>query len=100
MASHRCGYSGVAYYLNPWLSKGEGTQTSCPALPGVWIGFASGQSRKLLRSGLRGEKGRWALETLAMKVAVLAKGARKRGYESEANRYDAILEEMTEEMRE
>ncbi len=53
---------------------------------------------KLIRSGLRGEKGQWALETLAMKVAVLAKGARKRGYESEAKKYEVILGELTEEM--
>ncbi len=53
---------------------------------------------KLLRSGLRGEKGMWAFETLARKVAILAKGARKRGKESEALNYEGILERLTEEM--
>lgn len=53
---------------------------------------------KLFRSGLRGEKGRWAFETLARKVVILAKGARKRGKESEALIYEGILERLTEEM--
>ncbi len=46
---------------------------------------------KLLRSGLRGEKRRWAMEVLAGKVAILAQGARKRGRESEAQGYERIL---------
>jgi len=46
---------------------------------------------KLLRSGLRGEKRRWAMEVLVGKVAILAQGARKRGRESEAQGYERIL---------
>ena len=46
---------------------------------------------KLLRSGLRGEKRRWALEALAGKVTILAQGARKRGKVSEALVYQRIL---------
>ena len=46
---------------------------------------------KLLRSGLRGEKRRWALEALAAKVAILAQGARKRSKVSEALVYERIL---------
>ncbi len=46
---------------------------------------------KLLRSGLRGEKRRWALEALAGKVAILAQGARKRGRESEALAYEQVF---------
>lgn len=46
---------------------------------------------KLLRSGLRGEKRRWALEALAAKVAILAQGARKRSKVSDALAYERIL---------
>ncbi len=46
---------------------------------------------KLLRSGLRGEKRRWALEALAAKVAILAQGARKRSKVCEALTYERIL---------
>ena len=46
---------------------------------------------KLLRSGLRGEKRRWALEALAAKVAILAQGARKRSKVCEALAYERIL---------
>ncbi len=46
---------------------------------------------KLLRSGLQGEKRRWALEALAGKVAIFAQGARKRGRESEALAYEQVF---------
>ncbi len=46
---------------------------------------------KLLRSGLGGEKRRWAMEVLAGKVAILAQGARKRGRESEALAYEQVF---------
>jgi glycosyltransferase involved in cell wall biosynthesis len=52
---------------------------------------------KLLRSGLRGEKRRWALETLAAKVAILAQGARKRGKEGEALTYEGIMSRVLQE---
>lgn len=54
--------------------------------------------RNLLHSGLRGEKKRWALEALARKVAVLARGARKRGKEKEAAIYEGMLSEFPGEM--
>jgi glycosyltransferase involved in cell wall biosynthesis len=40
--------------------------------------------KKLLDSGLYGEKRRWVAEAMAEKVAILVKGARKRGKEEEA----------------
>lgn len=46
---------------------------------------------KLLRSGLGGEKRRWAMEVLAGKVAILVQGARKRGRESEALVYEQVF---------
>ena len=46
---------------------------------------------KLLRSGLGGEKRRWAMEVLAGKVAILAQGARKRGRGSEALVYEQVF---------
>jgi GT2 family glycosyltransferase len=52
---------------------------------------------KLLRSGLRGEKRRWALKTLAAKVAILAQGARKRGKEGEALTYEGIMSRVLQE---
>ncbi len=51
--------------------------------------------RKLLRSGLRGDKMRWAVEALARKVTILAQGARKRGKDAEALMYEEILAEFT-----
>ncbi|MBI4527663.1 MAG: glycosyltransferase family 2 protein [Deltaproteobacteria bacterium] len=48
--------------------------------------------RKLLDSGLAGEKRRWVLEALGRKVAVLAQGARRRGREAEARSYEALAE--------
>lgn len=50
--------------------------------------------RKLLRSGLRGEKRRWVMEVLEKKVTILAQGARKRGRMGEAAAYEAILGEF------
>lgn len=50
---------------------------------------------KLLRAGIQGERRRWVLETLARKVAILAKGARKRGKEDEAAIYAAIMAQFS-----
>lgn len=50
--------------------------------------------KKLLDSGLQGEKGMWAIEALANKVAILTQGARKRGREGEALGYESILAEF------
>jgi glycosyltransferase involved in cell wall biosynthesis len=50
--------------------------------------------RKLLRSGLSGERRDWAVAALRRKVAVLANGARKRRRENEALAYEAILQEF------
>jgi glycosyltransferase involved in cell wall biosynthesis len=47
--------------------------------------------RKLLRSGLQGEKRIWAIEALANKIAILVQGARKRGKEDDAAMYETIL---------
>lgn len=55
--------------------------------------------RKLLRSGLRGEKRQWALQTLAAKVAIFAKGARKRGRENEALIFEGALGEFSGEIK-
>ena len=52
--------------------------------------------QKLLRSGLHGERRRWVLEVLAKKIAILSKGARKRGREDEALGYERILAEFGE----
>jgi glycosyltransferase involved in cell wall biosynthesis len=50
--------------------------------------------QKLLRSGLTGERRRWALAALWRKVSVLAQGARKRQRESDALAYEAIVNEF------
>ncbi len=50
--------------------------------------------QKLLRTGLRGEKRKWAGAALKQKVEVLARGARNRGKEDEAHAYYAILSEF------
>ncbi|MBI2987461.1 MAG: glycosyltransferase [Deltaproteobacteria bacterium] len=55
--------------------------------------------RKLLASGLQGEKRMWAIEALAHKVAILSQGARKREKESEALNYERLLFEITGEIR-
>jgi glycosyltransferase involved in cell wall biosynthesis len=54
--------------------------------------------QKLLRAGLRGEKREWAVDALRRKVAVLARGARKRGKEDEAIAYEAIPSEFLPEI--
>jgi GT2 family glycosyltransferase len=61
--------------------------------------FRARAIKKLLDSGLDGEKRRWALEALAEKVAILAQGARKRGCEGEALEYEAILTDFTGEIK-
>lgn len=53
--------------------------------------------KKLLDSGLRGEKARWVIGALARKVAFLARGARKRKKESEALIYEGLLYDFIEE---
>ncbi|HEY1266707.1 MAG TPA: glycosyltransferase family 2 protein [Candidatus Binatia bacterium] len=50
--------------------------------------------KKLLRSGLCGEKRAWAIDALARKARILAVGARKRGREAEALEYDSLLAEF------
>jgi hypothetical protein len=54
--------------------------------------------KKLLDSGLRGEKRRWAIETMANKVKILAQGARKRKREGKALDYEALLADFTGEL--
>ena len=53
--------------------------------------------RKLLDSGLNGEKRSWALQTLARKAAVVAQGARKRGKEDLAVTFEEILSDYNGE---
>jgi glycosyltransferase involved in cell wall biosynthesis len=55
--------------------------------------------KKLLDSGMEGEKRRWSLEALARKVAILAQGARKRGCEGEALEYEALLTDFVGELK-
>lgn len=50
--------------------------------------------RKILESGIQGEKRSWAIEALERKSAVLSQGARKRGKEREALNYDAFITEF------
>ena len=50
--------------------------------------------RKLLHSGLSGEKKEWVVEVLRRKIFILSQGARKRKKESEAVAYEAILSEF------
>ena len=52
---------------------------------------------KLLRAGLVGEKKQWALEVLRQKIAILAAGARKRGRQEDAGKFEHILAECFEE---
>ncbi len=56
--------------------------------------------RKLLHSGLVGDRREWAIEALQWKVAIVAEGARKRGREDSAKAYEAILSEFYDEPRE
>jgi glycosyltransferase involved in cell wall biosynthesis len=53
--------------------------------------------RKLLRSGLLGEKRHWVIEALTRKISILCQGARKREKEYEATVYEAILSEVLRE---
>jgi glycosyltransferase involved in cell wall biosynthesis len=53
--------------------------------------------RKLLRSGLDGERRDWAIDALKRKVSIFCQGARNRGREQEAVRYEASLAEFCEE---
>jgi glycosyltransferase involved in cell wall biosynthesis len=55
--------------------------------------------KKLLDSGIAGEKRSWALEALAEKVVILAQGARKRGCEGEALEYEALLTDFVGELK-
>src|SRR5581483_2375079 len=50
--------------------------------------------KKLLRSGLSGEKRAWVIDTLARKARILAAGARKRAREAEALEYDTLVAEF------
>jgi GT2 family glycosyltransferase len=55
--------------------------------------------RKLLRSGICGERRAAAVATLRRKISILAQGARKRGKVQEAGEYEAHLREFeTEEL--
>jgi glycosyltransferase involved in cell wall biosynthesis len=54
--------------------------------------------KKLLDSGLRGEKRTWAVAAMARKVKILAQGARKRKLEGEALEYEALLADFTGEL--
>ena len=47
--------------------------------------------QKLLRSGLEADKRKWVLEVLGRKVAILSRGARKRGNEEMAQSFEALL---------
>lgn len=53
--------------------------------------------QKLLRARVSGEQRAWAFDVLERKIAVLARGARKRGKESEARAYEAIPGEFVQE---
>jgi glycosyltransferase involved in cell wall biosynthesis len=54
--------------------------------------------KKLLDSGIQGEKRRWAIEAMARKVEILAQGARKRMQEREALQYQALLTDFIGEL--
>lgn len=53
--------------------------------------------RKLLRSGIGGEKREWVIAALRRKVSILSQGARKRKKEFEAVAYEAMLSEFLQE---
>ncbi len=53
--------------------------------------FRTRALKKLLDSGLAGERRKWAIEVLTRKTRILAAGAHKRGRETEALEYDALL---------
>ncbi|HTM10321.1 MAG TPA: glycosyltransferase [Verrucomicrobiae bacterium] len=54
--------------------------------------------KKLLDSGIAGEKRIWVIEAMERKAHILAAGARKRGHESEASEYTALLAEIIGEL--
>jgi len=54
--------------------------------------------KKLLDAGLKDERRKWAIEELAHRVAILARGARRRGREREALDYNGLLAEFTGEI--
>lgn len=53
--------------------------------------------RKLLHSGLSGEKREWVIDALRRKISILCQGARKRKKEGEAVSYENILSEFLQE---
>jgi glycosyltransferase involved in cell wall biosynthesis len=53
--------------------------------------------RKLLRSGVAGEKRDWVLDALRRKVSILCQGAKKRGKQHELAAYEGILAEFVQE---
>ena len=53
--------------------------------------------RNLILRGLPDEKRDWAVDALKRKTLVLSNGARKRGKEAEAARYEAMLSEVLQE---
>ena len=55
--------------------------------------------QKLLRGGVSGEKRAWVIDALGRKIAVLARGAQKRGKEAEARAYEAVLREFVQERK-
>jgi GT2 family glycosyltransferase len=61
--------------------------------------FRARAIKKLLDSGIEGEKRSWSLDALARKVAILAQGARKRGGEGEALEYEALLTDFIGELK-
>jgi hypothetical protein len=61
--------------------------------------FRARAIKKLLDSGIEGEKRRWTLAALAEKVAILAQGARKRAHEGEALEYDLLLTDFAGEIK-
>jgi glycosyltransferase involved in cell wall biosynthesis len=54
--------------------------------------------KKLLDSGIAGEKRMWTIDAMARKARILAAGARKRGHESEALEYDTLIAEFAGEL--
>jgi GT2 family glycosyltransferase len=53
--------------------------------------------RKLLYSGVAGEKREWVLDTLRRKVAILCQGAKKRGKQHEVAAYEGMLAQFCQE---
>ena len=55
--------------------------------------------KKLLDTGIQGQKKKWAVEALARKVAILAQGARKRRNEGEALMYEDLLADFVGDLK-